>query len=206
MAPANIRGALATLFQLALTLGIFLANLINYGAEKIDGWGWRLSLGGAGIPAVLLAIGAITLLDTPNSLIERGRFDEGKRVLRIVRGVEDVEMEFEDIVVASEMAKLVQHPYKNIIKRRARPQLVTAIIFQFFQQFTGINAIMFYAPVLFQTLGFKSSASLYSAVITGGVNVISTFVAVFAVDKLGRRTLLLQAGIQMFAAMVSFLI
>lgn len=69
---------------------------------------------------------------------------------------------------------------------------------QVFQQFTGINAIMFYAPVLFNTLGFKNDASLYSAVITGAVNVISTIVSIYSVDRLGRRILLLEAGVQMF--------
>jgi len=69
---------------------------------------------------------------------------------------------------------------------------------QIFQQFTGINAIMFYAPVLFNTLGFGNDASLYSAVITGAVNVLSTLVSVYSVDKIGRRMLLLEAGVQMF--------
>jgi hypothetical protein len=69
---------------------------------------------------------------------------------------------------------------------------------QIFQQFTGINAIMFYAPVLFNTLGFKNDAALYSAVITGAINVVSTIVSIYSVDKLGRRKLLLEAGVQMF--------
>ena len=69
---------------------------------------------------------------------------------------------------------------------------------QIFQQFTGINAIMFYAPVLFNTLGFKNDASLYSAVIIGAVNVVSTVVSIYSVDRLGRRILLLEAGVQMF--------
>lgn len=68
---------------------------------------------------------------------------------------------------------------------------------QIFQQFTGINAIMFYAPVLFATMGFGNNASLYAAVITGAVNVLSTVASIFVVDKLGRRMLLLEAGVQM---------
>ena len=73
---------------------------------------------------------------------------------------------------------------------------------QVFQQFTGINAIMFYAPVLFNTLGFGGNASLYSAVITGAVNVVSTVVSIYSVDKVGRRLLLLEAGVQMFFSQV----
>ncbi|KAI9081346.1 hypothetical protein K1719_036687 [Acacia pycnantha] len=74
-------------------------------------------------------------------------------------------------------------------------QLVIAITLQIFQQFTDINAIMFYAPVLFNTLGFKNDASLYSAVIIGAVNVLSTIVSIYSVDKVGRRMLLLEAGV-----------
>lgn len=73
---------------------------------------------------------------------------------------------------------------------------------QIFQQFTGINAIMFYAPVLFSTVGFGNDAALYSAVITGAVNVLSTVVSIYSVDKLGRRLLLLEAGVQMFLSQV----
>lgn len=204
MAPTNLRGGLNILFQLAVTVGIFVANLVNYGTNKIKGWGWRLALGGAGVPAVILGVGALVLFDTPNSLIARGKFEEGKKVLRKARGVEDVENEYEDIVAASEIAKTVKHPYRNILQRRARPQLVISMLMQLFQQFTGVNAIFFYAPILFQTLGFGSDAALYSAVITGIVNVVSTIVAVIIVDKVGRRKLLLEAGVQMGIAMVIF--
>ncbi|BBM99169.1 MFS transporter, SP family, sugar:H+ symporter [Marchantia polymorpha subsp. ruderalis] len=203
MAPTHLRGGLNILFQLAVTVGIFFANLVNYGTEKIDPWGWRLALGLAGIPAALLAIGGVLLLETPNSLIERGQMEKGKRVLQKVRGTPNVQAEYEDMVAASEVAKSVKHPFRNIVKRRNRPQLVIAMLLQLFQQMTGINAIMFYAPVLFQTLGFKSSASLYSAVMIGCVNVLSTIVAVAIVDKVGRRKLLLQAGVQMFIAMLA---
>lgn len=202
IAPTRIRGGLNILFQLNITIGILFANLVNYGTSKIDGWGWRLSLGLAGIPAGLLTLGALLVTDTPNSLIERGRLDEGKVVLKRIRGTENVEPEFLELVEASRIAKQVKHPFKNLLTRRNRPQLVIAVALQIFQQFTGINAIMFYAPVLFNTLGFGGDASLYSAVITGAVNVISTVVSIYSVDKLGRRMLLLEAGFQMFLSQV----
>ncbi|XP_075477756.1 sugar transport protein 13-like [Primulina tabacum] len=198
IAPTRIRGGLNILFQLNVTLGILFANLINYGTSKIKGWGWRLSLGLAGVPAGLLTVGALLVVDTPNSLIERGRLDEGKAVLKRIRGVENVEPEFMELVEASRIAKEVKHPFRNLLMRRNRPPLVIAVALQIFQQFTGINAIMFYAPVLFDTVGFGSDAALYSAVITGAVNVASTVVSIYSVDKLGRRMLLLEAGIQMF--------
>ncbi|XP_057959997.1 sugar transport protein 13-like [Malania oleifera] len=203
IAPTRIRGGLNILFQLNVTIGILFANLINYGTAKIKGgWGWRLSLGLAGIPAFLLTLGALLVVDTPNSLIERGRLEEGKRVLRKIRGTDNIEPEFLELVEASRIAKEVKHPFRNLLKRRNRPQLVIAVALQIFQQFTGINAIMFYAPVLFNTLGFHDDASLYSAVITGAVNVVSTIVSIYSVDKVGRRLLLLEAGVQMFFSQV----
>ncbi|CAB4293458.1 unnamed protein product [Prunus armeniaca] len=187
------------LFQLNVTIGILFVNLINYGTSKIaGGWGWRLSLDLAGVPAAMLTLGSLVVVDTPNSLISRGKLEEGKAALKKIRGVDNVEPEFLEIVDASRVAKEVKHPFRNLLRRKNRPQLDIAILMQVFQKFTGINAIMFYAPVLFQTLGFKSDASLCSAVITGAVNVLSTLVSIYFVDRAGRRALLLEAGIQMF--------
>eukprot|EP00246_Nothoceros_aenigmaticus_P005664 TRINITY_DN178_c0_g1_i1.p1 TRINITY_DN178_c0_g1~~TRINITY_DN178_c0_g1_i1.p1 ORF type:complete len:563 (+),score=82.36 TRINITY_DN178_c0_g1_i1:484-2172(+) len=202
MAPPRLRGGLNILFQLFITIGIFVANLTNYGTGKIHGWGWRLSFAGAGVPAFILGLGGLLLPDTPNSLIQRGKVDEGRKVLTRVRGTDDVGEEMIELVEASDAAKLIKNPWKNIVQRRNRPQLVITILFQFFQQMTGINAIMFYAPPLFETLGFKNDASLYSAIITGGVNVLATLVGVFSVDRLGRRKLLLESGFQMFFSMI----
>ncbi|XP_062108379.1 sugar transport protein 13 [Humulus lupulus] len=203
IAPTRIRGGLNILFQLNVTIGILFANLVNYGTAKIKGgWGWRLSLGLAGIPACLLTIGALLVVDTPNSLIERGHLEKGKEVLRKIRGTDNIEPEFNELVEASRIAKEVKHPFRNLLKRKNRPQLIIAVALQIFQQLTGINAIMFYAPVLFDTLGFGGDASLYSAVITGAVNVLSTVVSIYSVDKVGRRMLLLEAGVQMFLSQV----
>lgn len=207
IAPTRIRGGLNILFQLNVTIGILFAELVNYGTAKISGgWGWRLSLGLAGIPALLLTFGALLVVDTPNSLIERGHLEEGKAVLRRIRGTDKIEPEFQELVEASRLAKQVKHPFRNLLKRKNRPQLVIAIALQVFQQFTGINAIMFYAPVLFDTLGFGNDAALYSSVITGAVNVLSTIVSIYCVDKLGRRVLLLEAGVQMFISQMAIAI
>nr|XP_018675986.1 PREDICTED: sugar carrier protein C-like [Musa acuminata subsp. malaccensis] len=198
MAPADLRGTLNIGFQFMITIGIFAANLINYGTASIKGgWGWRVSLGLAAVPALFITIGSLVLPDTPNSLIERGHDEEAKAMLRKIRGTEDVRDEYDDLVAASDEAKSVDHPWSNILQRKYRPQLTIAILIPFFQQLTGINVIMFYAPVLFKTIGFGSEASLASAVITGIVNVFATFVSIATVDKLGRRALFLQGGTQM---------
>ncbi|XP_042519817.1 sugar transport protein MST6-like [Macadamia integrifolia] len=210
MAPYKYRGALNSGFQLMITIGILFANLINFLTAKISGgWGWRLSLGGAAIPAAIITIGAYFLPDTPNSLIERSFTDEAREELQRIRGTDvDVEEEFQDLVAASDASKQVHHPWKSIMERKYRPQLVMSIAIPFLQQFTGINAIMFYAPVLFKTLGFGDNASLMSSLITGFVNVIATLLSVFTSDRFGRRILFLEGGTQMFICqiIVGFLI
>ncbi|XP_042407290.1 sugar transport protein MST6-like [Zingiber officinale] len=203
MAPAKMRGTLNIGFQLMITVGIFAANLINYGTASIKGgWGWRVSLGLAAVPAIIMSVGALVLPDTPNSLLERGFAEEAKKMLQKIRGTDDIQEEYDDLIAASEEAKTVKSPWSNILQNKYRPQLIMAILIPFFQQLTGINVIMFYAPVLFKTIGFGGEASLASAVITGIVNVFATFVSIATVDRLGRRALFLQGGAQMLISQV----
>ncbi|XP_024537347.1 sugar transport protein 7 [Selaginella moellendorffii] len=202
MAPPKLRGGLNIMFQQAVNFGILCANLINYGTANLQPWGWRLSLGLAAVPASLLTLAAIFLSDTPNSLIERGHLEQGKSVLQKIRGTPDVEAEFQDLVEASRVASTIKDPFLSIFRRKNRPQLTMAVLIPYFQQVTGINVITFYAPVLFQSIGFHSNASLYSAVITGLMLIIGTGISIFTVDKFGRRVLFLHGGILMFIGQV----
>ncbi|CAH9059628.1 unnamed protein product [Cuscuta europaea] len=202
MAPYKYRGALNIGFQLSITIGILVANVLNYFFAKLH-QGWRLSLGGAMVPALIITVGSLLLPETPNSMIERGNKDEAKEKLKRIRGVENVDEEFEDLVAASDASSLVENPWRNLLQRKYRPQLTMAIVIPFFQQLTGINVIMFYAPVLFTTIGFGDNAALMSSVITGGVNVFATLVSIFYVDKLGRRFLFLEGGFQMLICQIA---
>ncbi|XP_023543766.1 sugar carrier protein C-like [Cucurbita pepo subsp. pepo] len=200
MAPYRNRGGLNFFFQLFITIGILIANVVNYFSAKIKGGrGWRLSLGGAIVPALIIIIGSVLLPDTPNSMIERGQHphEEAKNRLRRVRGVEDVEEEFQDLVAASETSKRVKHQWRNLLHRKYRPHLSMALLIPFFQQLTGINVILFYSPLLFNSIGFESDASLMSALITGTWNVLATIVSIYGIDKWGRRYLFFEGGIQM---------
>uniref|UniRef100_A0A1D1XHX5 Sugar carrier protein C n=1 Tax=Anthurium amnicola TaxID=1678845 RepID=A0A1D1XHX5_9ARAE len=203
MAPARYRGMLNIGFQLMITIGIFAANLINYGTSKIkSGWGWRISLAGAAVPAFIITVGSMFLPDTPNSLIDRGKENEAKTMLSKIRGTDDIDAEYQDLVAASNQSRTVQHPWANIMRRKYRPQLTMSLLIPFFQQLTGINVIMFYAPVLFKTLNFGDNASLMSAVITGLVNVFATVVSIYCADRYGRRKLFLQGGTQMIICQI----
>ncbi|CAK8543889.1 unnamed protein product [Lathyrus sativus] len=202
MAPAKLRGALNIGFSMMITIGILGANLINYGTSKLKN-GWRISLGIGAVPAILLCIGSFFLGDTPNSMIERGQKEGAKKMLQKIRGIDNVDEEFQDLINASEEAKKVEHPWRNFVQQNYRPQLIFCSFIPFFQQLTGINVIMFYAPVLFKTLGFENDASLMSAVISGSVNVVATFISIFTVDKFGRRALFLEGGIQMLICQIA---
>ncbi|XP_030934847.1 hexose carrier protein HEX6-like isoform X2 [Quercus lobata] len=171
MAPPNYRGAITIGFQLCVGIGVLSANLINFGTEKIKaGWGWRISLAMAAVPASILTLGALFLPETPNSLIQNSKDPEkAKLMLQRVRGTNDVQAELDDLIIASSISKTIKHPFKNILQSKYRPQLVMAIAIPFFQQVTGINVISFYAPVLLRTIGLGESASLLSSFMITGV-------------------------------------
>ncbi|RDX72431.1 Sugar carrier protein C [Mucuna pruriens] len=203
MAPYKYRGALNMCFQLSITIGIFVANLFNYYFAKIlNGQGWRLSLGLGAVPAIIFVIGSFCLPDSPNSLVERGRHEDARKELVKIRGTTEVDAEFRDMLAASEASQNVKHPWRTLMERKYRPQLVFAICIPFFQQFTGLNVITFYAPILFRTIGFGSTASLMSAVIIGSFKPVSTMVSILVVDKYGRRTLFLEGGAQMLICQI----
>lgn len=204
MAPAKIRGAVNQLFQFTTCLGILVANFVNYGVERIHPWGWRLSLGLAAVPAIVMFVGGLFLPETPNSLVEQGRLEEARKILEKVRGTPKVEAEFQDLVDASIAAKAIKNPFRNLLKRKNRPQLVLgAIGIPAFQQLTGNNSILFYAPVIFQSLGFGSRASLYSSVITSAALLVAALISMAFVDKFGRRAFFLEAGCELIFCFVS---
>ncbi|CAL0318163.1 unnamed protein product [Lupinus luteus] len=203
MAPYKYRGGLNICFQLSITIGIFVANLLNYFFAKIlNGQGWRISLGLGAVPAVIFFIGSLCLPDSPSSLVERGHHEECKRQLVKIRGTTDIDAEFNDILAASEASHRVKHPWRTLFERKYRPQLIFAIFIPFFQQLTGVNVITFYAPILFRTIGFGSRASLMSAVIIGSFKPVSTIISIFIVDKFGRRTLFIEGGLQMLITQI----
>ncbi|KAF7808316.1 sugar transport protein 10-like [Senna tora] len=204
MAPTNIRGALNICFQLMMTIGILVANLITYFTAKYDN-GWRISLGIEAVPAIImLFLGSFLLEDTPNSLIERDKYEQAKATLKKIRGTSNINEEFQHLVDANDAAKKAKHQrWTNlVIKPMYRPQLTFCSFIPFFQQLTGINVVVFYSPILFKTVGFGDDASLMAAVICGGVNVVATLVSLICVDKYGRRFLFLQGGVQMFICQI----
>ncbi|XP_022748835.1 sugar transport protein 5-like [Durio zibethinus] len=204
MAPPKWRGTLSTGFQFFLTLGVIVASFINFAVARLGDYGWRIALGAGGIPAFVMTVGALFIPDTPSSLIQRGKVNEARRSLETVRGNDsDTESELNELVTHNEAIKAAnQDPYKLIMQRRYRPHLVLTIAIPSFQQLTGINVIAFYGPVLFRSIGFGSDGALIGGIILGTVNILSTFVSTYAIDRVGRRILFLQAGAQILLCQV----
>lgn len=125
IAPAHARGTLNIMFQMATTIGIWVAQWINYGTKDMHPNGWRLSVGLAIVPALILFLGSLIIPDTPNSLVYRGKVEQARRVLERVRGTPNVDAEFADIVDAVENGKKVNK--FAIFQRKYRPVLVSGL-------------------------------------------------------------------------------
>ncbi|OUZ99333.1 Sugar/inositol transporter [Macleaya cordata] len=205
MAPPKWRGAFNTGFQLFIGIGVLFATIINFIAAQLGSWGWRFSLGLAAAPAAFMILGALLVTDTPSSLVERGKLTEARQALVKVRGVNStVETELNELVEASEAAREVnQESCTTIFDRQYRPHLVISMAIPFFQQLTGINVVAFYAPVLFQSVGFGSDSALKGAIILGLVNLTSISLSMCMVDRFGRRVLFIEGGIQMLICQVA---
>jgi sugar porter (SP) family MFS transporter len=195
-APPRVRGALVSFNQLAMTSGILVAFLVDYALSSREDW--RLMFGLATIPAALLFVGMLTQAESPVWLVTHGRIAEGRRVLTRLRSTDhDVEGEIEDI--RSVGNTLVS--YRELLRPDVRKLVMIGVTLAVFQQITGINTVIYYAPTLLHQAGLGNSASLLANVGNGVVNVSMTLVAIRLIDKVGRRVLLLSGTLGMAIAL-----
>jgi len=183
--PPRVRGGLVSLNQLAITVGILSSYLIDYG---LSGTGnWRLMFGLAAIPAAALFLGMLFQTESPHWLIRQGREDDARAVLRRVRYDSDIEAEIREVREVSRR----EGGLLDLVSPKVRPLLMVGVLLAVFQQITGINTVIYYAPTLLQGAGFGNSGALLANVVNGCVNVGMTIVAIWLLDKVGRRPLLL---------------
>jgi len=186
--PPRVRGALVSLNQLAITSGILVSYLIGYGLSSTGNW--RLMFGLAAIPAAALFTGMLFQQESPHWLIRQGRIDEARAVLQRVRDPADIEPEISEITAGLEVNRR-QAGVRDLLSPSVRPLLFVGVLLAVFQQITGINTVIYYAPSLLQGAGFGNSGALLANVVNGAVNVGMTIVAVRLLDRVGRRPLLL---------------
>ena len=189
VAPPHARGWVVSLFQLAVTVGIVVAYLTDYAFAGVEGWRWMLGLAVA--PALVFGTGMFFLPETPRWLIRGGHHEIAHRVLVRIRGLSDVNVEIEAIKASLAQQAESGH-WTDLLRRQVRPALVVGLGLAIFQQITGINTVIYYAPKILQSAGFNSaSGAILATVGVGVVNVGMTIVAMFLVDRAGRRPLLL---------------
>jgi SP family galactose:H+ symporter-like MFS transporter len=188
-APAHVRGRFVSLYQMAITVGIFLAYFADY--LLISGNGWRIMLGISAIPAVLLLLAVWPLGDSARWYLKMGRRAEAEAVLHKVDPSADAAAEATRMERA--LATDTEASWREVFARIWRKPLAVAALLAILQQLTGINAIIYYADTIFAAAGFNNptSQSLATLWAVGAVNVVATLIAVFWVDRFGRKPLLL---------------
>lgn len=187
MAPPNLRGGLVTLNQLAITVGILLAYVVDAVFAGSGNWRWMFAFGV--VPAVALEVGIALLPESPRWLLLHQYRAEGLQVLTRIRDTQDIQAEVDDII---EHAKSGSGRFMDLISPTVLRVILCGVALAVIQQVTGINTVIYYAPTIFQQAGFHSAlSSILATAGVGLVNVLMTIVSIPLLDKIGRRPLLL---------------
>jgi len=206
IAPSQIRGRLVSFNQLSIVLGILLVYFVNaaIASQGDETWirttGWRLMLLSEAVPALLFLSLLAFVPDTPRWFVMKGRSDRALAVLTRLVGASEARTTVADIETS-----LAAHSHGGTTRLFAfgAHVIVAGILLSVFQQFIGINAVLYYAPLMFRNLGASTNAALWQTVIVGFVNVLFTVVAIVTVDRLGRKPLLIIGGLVMGVAMIT---
>jgi sugar porter (SP) family MFS transporter len=204
VSPPNARGWQVSLFQLAITIGILVAYMVDYAFAGSGGWRWMLGL--AAVPGLLLGLGMLYLPESPRWLAKHGQTDKALKILGRIRGTSNVAAEFQEI--QSTLSQGGEHgSWSELLSPAVRPALVVGVGLAVFQQITGINTVIYYAPTILQSAGISSaSGAILATAGIGVVNVVMTLVSMWLIDKMGRRPLLLTgtAGIVITLGILGF--
>ncbi|OOQ59428.1 sugar porter family MFS transporter [Mucilaginibacter pedocola] len=191
ISPTRARGGMVTLNQLMITIGILVSYAADYWLSddaNPESWRWMFLVGFA--PAVVLLVGMFFLPETPRWLISKGRWDEGAAILRKVEDADIVEQTLAGLEKDLKAEISNNTKWTEVFKPWLRAPLIITIGIFFFQQFSGVNTIIYYSPIIFKMAGIVSNTgSILPAIIIGAVNVLVCFVSVLLLDRVGRRRL-----------------
>ncbi|MDT0649029.1 sugar porter family MFS transporter [Autumnicola edwardsiae] len=191
IAPQENRGRLVSLYQFNIVLGILIAFFSNYLLRNTGEEPWRWMVGVEAIPAVVYMIFVFFIPKSPRWLISRSRDKEAMEVLQIIDPTYNVEAKMKEIKSQSE----AEAKGENIFMKKYRFPLILAFLIAFFNQLSGINAFLYYAPRIFESAGLGESTALLSSIGVGVVNLLFTLLGVFLIDRVGRRKLMLVGSI-----------
>lgn len=191
IAPPKLRGSLVSLNQLNIVLGISVAYFSNYFLKDLDGESWRWMLGVEAFPAILYFFALFAVPRSPRWLIQHlNEVTIAKKILVRIGGEEFADTTIGEIQRGIDK-KEAKGTYADFFSKRMKVIIIIAFGLAFFQQITGINAIFYYAPTIFEQAGGSTDSSFLQAIVVGLTNLIFTFVAIYLIDKLGRKPLLL---------------
>ena len=202
-APTHLRGRFVSTYQLAITIGIFIAYFVDQ--HLTNDSSWRAMLGVSAVPGILLLIAMFPMPDTPRWLVGKGRRDDAAAALHKVRPDVDVDATLDEIEASARQEEADRASWSEVFSKSLRKPLMVGVGLALAQQLTGINAIIYYANTIFAKAGFATPADQAAATTwaVGGVNVLATFIAVAYVDRFGRRPLLLAGLVGMTASLVT---
>ncbi|WP_333865272.1 sugar porter family MFS transporter [Chitinophaga sp.] len=181
ISPAHLRGRNVSINQLTIVIGILVTNLVNYflAGKGVDAWRWMFGLGA--VPSFIFLLGVSRLPESPRWLIAQGRLEEAANILGRI-GAGDIRASLSG----------ESHPtLKMVFSKAVRPAVIVGIVLAVFQQLCGINIVFNYTSTIFASVGADLNSQLFETISIGIVNLVFTLVAMWQVDKLGRRPLML---------------
>jgi sugar porter (SP) family MFS transporter len=200
LAPPEQRGRLAGSFQLMIVSGIFVAYLTNFLFAGVGVTSWRWMLGIMVVPAALFALLLRTIPESPRWLVLNGRDDEAKKVFEKTGENDSIDLIKEEHELSKNGIK------ERLFQAKYKKPIFYAMILAMFNQFSGINAILYYAPRIFEMAGFAKEQAYLQPVYIGAANLLFTLLAMTVIDKFGRKKLLLigTTGMIVFLALIAF--
>ncbi|MEN8137077.1 MAG: D-xylose transporter XylE [Bacteroidota bacterium] len=201
MAPASKRGGLVSWNQFAIIFGMLIVYFVNYSiaTQGDDAWlntiGWRWMFASEAIPAITFLFLLNFVPESPRWLILNNKEEEGLHILETINGKEEAKLVYDDIVGSME------HHASASVFSFGYFIIVVGMLLSVFQQFVGINVVLYYAPEIFKSMGMGTDAALFQTIIVGAINLTFTIVAIKTVDKYGRKPLQIVGAVGMAVSM-----
>ncbi len=193
VAPTHIRGRMVAINQLTVVIGIFITNLVNYYLrnEGADAWRWMVGLGA--VPSFIFVVGVLWLPESPRWLVKAEKNEKAHNILSRIGGKSYAT----DMVtsIKNSLTGDTKISYAAVFKKDVLPAVIVGIGLAMFQQFCGINVVFNYTARIFESVGFSQDDQLKQMVFIGLVNLVCTLIAMWQVDKLGRKPLMLFGAI-----------
>jgi len=196
IAPASQRGRLAGLFQLNIVAGILIAYLTNYFLSNIGDDSWRWMLGVMAVPSILFAVLVRTIPESPRWLVLNNRDEEARKIFSRLGEEHAVEVIQEEHQLSKSGVK------ESLFNGKYNKPILYAMLLAMFNQLSGINAIIYYAPRIFEMAGFNKADAFQQSVYIGLANFLFTILAMSVIDKFGRKKLLLVGAAGMIVCLV----